>query len=307
MSRVLESAARRSSPEFAANAAAHEALAAELRSRLERAQEGGGEEARRRLRERGKLRRARAHRPPLRPRHRLPRALAARRRRALRGRAAGRRHRHRRGPRVRPPRRRRRQRRHRQGRQLRPDDREEAPARAGDRARKPAALHLPRRLRRRLPAAAGRGLPRPRPLRADLLQPGAAVARRHRADRRRDGVLHGRRRLRPGDERRDGDRARAGDDLPGGAAAAEGGDRRDRQRRGARRRRRAHAPLGCGRPSRAGRCPRARARARRRRDAARAAAAALGGASPASRRPSTRPSSTASSRRRSARATTCAR
>ena len=55
MSRVLESAARRSSPEFAANAAAHEALAAELRSRLERALEGGGEEARRRLRERGKL------------------------------------------------------------------------------------------------------------------------------------------------------------------------------------------------------------------------------------------------------------
>jgi len=55
LSRVLESAARRSSPEFAANAAAHEALAAELRSRLERALEGGGEEARRRLRERGKL------------------------------------------------------------------------------------------------------------------------------------------------------------------------------------------------------------------------------------------------------------
>jgi len=55
VSRVLESAARRSSPEFAANVAAHEALAADLRARLARASGGGGEEAQRRLRERGKL------------------------------------------------------------------------------------------------------------------------------------------------------------------------------------------------------------------------------------------------------------
>ena len=54
-----------------------------------------------------------------------------------------------------------------------PHDREEAPARAGDRPREPSALRLPRRLRRRLPAAAGRDLPRPRSLRAHLLQPGA--------------------------------------------------------------------------------------------------------------------------------------
>jgi 3-methylcrotonyl-CoA carboxylase beta subunit len=55
MSRVLESAARRASAEFAANAAAHEALVADLRDRLARAGAGGGEEAQRRLRERGKL------------------------------------------------------------------------------------------------------------------------------------------------------------------------------------------------------------------------------------------------------------
>ena len=42
--------------------------------------------------------------------------------------------------------------------------------------REPPALHLPGRLGRRVPAAAGRGLPRPRPLRAHLLQPGADVA-----------------------------------------------------------------------------------------------------------------------------------
>ena len=41
-----------------------------------------------------------------------------------------------------------------------------------------AALRLPRRLGRRLPAAAGRGLPGPRPFRAHLLQPGAHVGAR---------------------------------------------------------------------------------------------------------------------------------
>ena len=41
--------------------------------------------------------------------------------------------------------------------------------------REPPALRLPRRLRRRVPAAAGRGLPRPRSLRPHLLQPGAHV------------------------------------------------------------------------------------------------------------------------------------
>ena len=68
----------------------------------------------------------------------------------------------------------RRQRRDGQGRHLFPDDGEEAPARAGDRAREPPALPLPRRFRRRLPAGAGRGVPRPRAFRPHLLQPGAA-------------------------------------------------------------------------------------------------------------------------------------
>ena len=75
------------------------------------------------------------------------------------------------GPRVRD----RRQRRHRQGRHLLPDDGQEAPARAGGRPAQPAAVHLPRGLRRRVPAAAGRRLPRPRALRPDLLQPGDDV------------------------------------------------------------------------------------------------------------------------------------
>jgi 3-methylcrotonyl-CoA carboxylase beta subunit len=55
VSRVLESSARRGSSEFAANAAAHEALVSELNMRLARAAAGGGEEAQRRQRERGKL------------------------------------------------------------------------------------------------------------------------------------------------------------------------------------------------------------------------------------------------------------
>ena len=58
-----------------------------------------------------------------------------------------------------------------------PDHRQEAPARAADRAREPAAVRLPGRLGRRVPAAAGRGLPRPRALRPHLLQPGAHVGR----------------------------------------------------------------------------------------------------------------------------------
>ena len=125
-------------------------------------------------------------------------------------------------PRVRD----RRQRRDRQGRHLLPDDGQEAPARAGGRAAQPAAVHLPRRLRRRVPAAAGRGLPRPRALRADLLQPGDDVRARHPADRGGDGLLHRRRRLRAGDERRVRDRPRAGHDLPRRPAAGEGRDGR---------------------------------------------------------------------------------
>ena len=91
--------------------------------------------------------------------------------------APARRHRHRHRPRVGPRGADRRQRRHGQGRHLLPDHGEEAPARAGGRAREPPAVRLPRRLGRRVPAAAGRGLPRPRSLRPHLLQPGADVGR----------------------------------------------------------------------------------------------------------------------------------
>ena len=56
---------------------------------------------------------------------------------------------------------------------------------------------------------------------------------RHRPDRLRDGQLHRRRRLCPGDERRERDRARAGHDLPRRPAAGEGRDGRGDQRRGA--------------------------------------------------------------------------
>ena len=114
----------------------------------------------------------------------------------------------------------------------------------------PAALHLPGRLRRRVPAAAGRGLPRPRALRPDLLQPGHDERAGHPADRRGARLVHGRRRLRAGDERRGRDRPQPGHDLPRRAAAGEGGHRRDRHRRGPRRRRPALASLRRHRPPR---------------------------------------------------------
>ena len=130
------------------------------------------------------------------------------------GEAPGGGHRHRHRPGRRPRGDDRRQRRHREGRHLLPDHRQEAPARAAGRAREPPAVRLPRRLGRRVPPAAGRGLPRSRSLRPDLLQPGAHVRRAHPADRRRDGLLHGRRRLRAGDVRRDRHRPGHRHDLP---------------------------------------------------------------------------------------------
>ena len=171
--------------------------------------------------------------------------------------APGRRHRHGARPGRGHPLRDRRQRRHGQGRHLLPDDGQEAPARPGDRPREPPALCLSRRFGRRVPAAPGRGLPRPRALRADLLQPGPAVGGRHPAGRPRDGLQHRRRRLRPGDERRDGHRPRHRHDLPRRTPAGEGRNRRGGLGRGARRVRRPHANLGRGRPRGARRCRRA--------------------------------------------------
>ena len=121
------------------------------------------------------------------------------------------------------------------------------------------AVHLPRRLGRRVPAAPGRGLPRPRPLRPDLLQPGSAVRGRHPPDRGRHGLVHGRRRVRPGDERRDDHRQGHGHDLHRRPAAREGGDGRGGHGGGAGRRGRPHAAVGRRRPLRG--LGRARARA----------------------------------------------
>ena len=137
------------------------------------------------------------------------------------------RHRHRQGqrPRVRD----RRQRRHREGRHLLPDDREEAPAGAGDRAGQPAALPLPRRLRRRLPAAC-----RTRCSRTGTTSAGSSSTRptcRQRASRSSPAVMGsctaGGAYV-PAMSRRDGDRAQPGHDLPRRAAAGEGGHRRGR-------------------------------------------------------------------------------
>ena len=92
----------------------------------------------------------------------------------------------------------------------------------GHRPGKPPAMHLPGGLRRRQPAAPGRGVPRPRALRPDLLQPGQHEC--PLASRRSpwSWVLHRRRGLRAGDVRRNRDGARTGHHLPRRAAAGEG-------------------------------------------------------------------------------------
>ncbi len=201
------------SREFLANAAAMRALVEELQKRRMEAAAGGPEKARERHLSRGKLL----------PRERVMRLVdpgapflelsPARRERHVRRRhpwrRAHHRHRPRRGPRMR-------------------DRGNDSTIKGGTyypltvkkhlraqeiAAREPSALHLSRRLRRRQPAAPDRGLPRPRALRPHLLQPGAAVGGRHRADRRGHGLVHGGRRLRAGHVRRDHHRARAGHDL----------------------------------------------------------------------------------------------
>ena len=283
------------------------ALCEELQARLARGARGRRDERARASPRARQAARPRAHRPAARPRHRVARALAARGLRPLRRRGARRRdrdgHRHRARPRVRD----RRQRRDRQGRHVLPADGQEAPAGTGDRAREPPALHLPGGLGRGVPAAAGRGLPRPRPLRPHLLQPGAHVGRRHSAARRGDGLVHGRRRLRAGDVRPERDRAGNGHDLPRRAAAREGRDRRGGDGRGTRRRRRARAHLG--RRRRARELGRARARA-----AAGGGGGARGSGSTLARAARARAAGLrprrarwASSRRTSARRSTCAR
>ena len=83
------------------------------------------------------------------------------------------------------------------------------------------------------------------------------VVAAHSADRRGDGLVHGRRRLRAGDVGRDHHRQEPGHHLSRRPAFGEGGDRRGGERGGSRRRRPACAQVrrrrssGAGRPSRA--------------------------------------------------------
>ena len=121
---------------------------------------------------------ARPHRPDRRPGIAVPRAFAARGLRPLRGRGAVGRDRDRDRTHPRPALHGDRERRHGEGRHLLPAHRQEARPRAGDRAEEPAALRLPRRFGRRVPAPPGRGLPRQGALRPDLLQPGTDVGGR---------------------------------------------------------------------------------------------------------------------------------
>ncbi len=271
-----------------------EALVSELRERTALVSRGGGEKAVERHRSRGKLTARERIDRLVDSGTRLPRAERARRLGALRRGRAGGGHRHgdrsRRGPPVRD----RRQRRDGQGRLLLPADGEEASPSAGGRATEPPPLPLPRRLGRRVPPATGRGLPRSRPLRAHLLQPGAPLRARHPADRVGHGLLHRGRGVRAGDVGRDGDRSRDRDDLHRRPAPGEGRDGPGRHRRGARRRRRPRPPLGSRRPlrdlgrARACHLPRDRSSSRSPTLQARGSCACR------SRRRSTRPTSTGS-------------
>ena len=139
---------RRESPEFAANA---EAMKRWSRTCAASSRGDAGGAARRRRR--ATCRAASCWRASASTccsiRDAVPRAVAARRLRHVRRRRPFREPDHRHRPRQRPRMRDRRQRRHHQGRHLLPDDGEEAPARAGDRAREPSALRLPGRFRRR--------------------------------------------------------------------------------------------------------------------------------------------------------------
>ena len=229
---------------FAANAAAMRALVADLRKTTAAIDEGGGETARRRHLGRGKLlprERVRALLDPGSPFLELS-PLAAYGMYDGEVPAAGiitgigRDH----GARMR----RRRQRRDRQGRHLLPDDRQEASAGAGDRAREPAALPLPGRFRRGVSAGAGRGLSR-----TATISAGSSTIRR---TCRRLGVPQialvmgsctagGAYVPAMSDESRH--RAGPGNDLSRRAAAGARRDRRGRQRRGAGRRRCAQPDL----------------------------------------------------------------
>ena len=237
----------------------------------------------------------------------VPRAVAAGRARPVRRRGAGRRDHHRRRPDLRARVRDRGQRRHGQGRHLLPDDGQEAPAGPGGGPAQPAAVRLPGRLGRRLTCP-----PRTRCSPTASTSAGSSTTRPpcpagHPADRRGAGLVHRRRRLRAGHERRDGDRPQPGHDLPGRPAAGEGGHRRGRHRRGARRRRRC-TPGSPGSPTTWPTTTRTRcaSSAPSSPPSARAPPGRGRSSRPRSRRP-TRTSSTTSSRPTPGPPTTCAR
>ena len=130
----------------------------------------------------------------------------------------------------------RRQRRDREGGGHVPAVGQEGPPAPADRVPVPAAAGLPRRLGRRLPADAGRDLPRRGRLRPDLPEQRRALGRRgpavrgdHGLVRRRRGLPAGALRHRPDD--------RGQPPLPGRPGPGEGGDRPGGRPRGARRRR----------------------------------------------------------------------
>ena len=222
----------------------HLELIADLQARLERVRAGGGERARERHVARGKLLpRDRVERL-LRPGRAVPRALAAGRRGALRRRRARRGHRHRRRRVSRAA-----------SASIVAND---ATVKGGTYYPMTVKKHLRAQeiaLHNRLPCiylvdSGGAFLPMQDEVFPDrehfgriFFNQATMSERGDPADRLRDGLVHGRRRLRAGDERRDGDRPRAGHDLPRRPAAGEGRDRRGGHRRGARRRRRARAHL----------------------------------------------------------------
>ena len=166
-----------SSDEFKANAAAMQALVADLGRQARRGRGGRAREAARASRGARQAAAARPRAAADRSGLAVPGAVAAGGARHVREGHPRCRHHHRGGPHLGARVRDRVQRRHHQGRHLFPDDGEEAPARAGDRAREPAAVHLPCELGGSQPAGADRGVPRPRALRPHLLQPGDACRR----------------------------------------------------------------------------------------------------------------------------------
>jgi hypothetical protein len=205
---ILSSTIDTSAAEFRANAEKMRGLVGDLQARRAQAALGGPEKSRTRHVGRGKLL----------PRDRVmnlidpgspflelsPLAANGLYDDAIHGAGTHYRHRPHRGPRMHG----RVQRLHHQRRHLFPDDGEETPARSGNRARKPAALHLLGGQRRRQSSASDRSVSRPRAFRPHFLQPGHALVASHSADRRGDGLLHRRRRLCAGDVGRDHHRAR---------------------------------------------------------------------------------------------------